>query len=407
MTGPEIQPRLGIRHVLGHSGYRRLWAARTVSQWGDTFNFVALALLIYRLTGSGVGVTGVVVAEIAGVLLVAPWAGPIIDRHSRVGIMVAADLARLTLCLVLALAHTHVAVVYAAAFGLAVGSAFFNPAAGSLLPALVNPEELVAGNSGIWTAAVLSQIALAPLAGLLVTTAGVGAAFVLNAASFAVSAAVLRGLRVIQPAAPVAPRRLLAEVRDGLALMARDRLLGALAAGQLLAALSAGATSALLVVLAGRHLRLAASGYGLLIAAIGVGAALGPLILLRLVRDARRPLWVFGPYVLRGFVDLLLAATTALPVALVALAVYGLGTSTGTVSFNSLVQTHTPESMRGRVFATMDVLWQAGRLTSLGIGGYLADVIGISAVFYLGGGLLLAAGVVGLTAVRAGPRPAS
>jgi len=44
MTRAGIHPRLGIRHVLGHPGYRRLWAARTVSQWGDTFNFIALAL---------------------------------------------------------------------------------------------------------------------------------------------------------------------------------------------------------------------------------------------------------------------------------------------------------------------------------------------------------------------------
>ncbi|MGI8682522.1 MAG: MFS transporter [Mycobacteriales bacterium] len=406
MTGPGEPPRLGIRHVLGHPGYRRLWAARTVSQWGDTFNFVALALLIYRLTGSGVGVTGVVVAEIAGVLLVAPWAGPVIDRHSRVRIMVTADLARMTLCLVLALAHTHVVVVYAVAFGLSAGSAFFNPAAGSLLPALVDSDELVAANSGIWTAAVLSQIALAPIAGLLVTTAGVGIAFALNAASFAVSAAVLANLPTVRPPGAVPRRRLLAESRDGLALVGGDRLLRALATGQLLAALSAGATSALLVVLAVRHLRLAPSGYGLLIAAIGIGAALGPLVLLRLAKDARRPVWVFGPYALRGLVDLLLAATTALPVAMAALAVYGLGTSTGTVSFNSLLQTHTPEPMRGRVFATMDVLWQTGRLVSLGIGGYLADAIGISAVFYLGGGLLLVAGLVGLAAVRGGPPPA-
>jgi len=87
--------------------------------------------------------------------------------------------------------------------------------------------------------------------------------------------------------------------------------------------------------------------------------------------------------------------------------VYGLGTSTGTVSFNSLLQTRTPEPMRGRVFATMDVLWQVGRLASLGIGGFLADALGISAVFYLGGGLLLVAGVAGLAAVRAGPSRAS
>jgi MFS family permease len=407
MTRAGIHPRLGIRHVLGHPGYRRLWAARTVSQWGDTFNFIALALLTYRLTGSGVGVTGVVVAEIAAVLLVAPWAGPVIDRQSRVRIMVAADLVRMALCVVLALAHTHVAVVYAIAFGLSAGSAFFNPAAGSLLPSLVNAEELVAANSGIWSAAVLSQIALAPLAGLLVTTAGVGAAFALNGVSFAVSAAALSRLRIVRPPGAVPGRRLLAEARDGLMLVRRDRLLRALATGQLLAALSAGGTSALLVVLATRHLRLPPGGYGLLIAAIGVGAALGPLVLLPLVEDARRPVWVFGPYLLRGFVDLLLAVTTALPVALTALVAYGLGTSTGTVSFNSLLQTRTPEPMRGRVFATMDVLWQVGRLASLGIGGFLADALGISAVFYLGGGLLLVAGVAGLAAVRAGPSRAS
>ncbi len=69
-------------------GYRRLWSARTVSQWGDTFNFVALALLIYDLTGSGLGVSGLVVAEILPVLLIAPFAGPLVDRWPRVPVMV-------------------------------------------------------------------------------------------------------------------------------------------------------------------------------------------------------------------------------------------------------------------------------------------------------------------------------
>ena len=49
----------GLRSVLAQPDYRRLWAARTVSQWGDTFSFVALASLIYRLTGSAPGVVGV------------------------------------------------------------------------------------------------------------------------------------------------------------------------------------------------------------------------------------------------------------------------------------------------------------------------------------------------------------
>jgi hypothetical protein len=46
----------------------------------------------------------------------------------------------------------------AIAFGLSAGAAFFNPAASSLLPALVKQDELVTANSAIWSAAVLSQI---------------------------------------------------------------------------------------------------------------------------------------------------------------------------------------------------------------------------------------------------------
>jgi len=46
-----------------------LWVPRTVSQWGDAFNTVALVLLVYALTGSGLGVSGVVVAEIMLVLV--------------------------------------------------------------------------------------------------------------------------------------------------------------------------------------------------------------------------------------------------------------------------------------------------------------------------------------------------
>lgn len=392
--------RPGLREVFAEQDYRRLWAARTVSQWGDTFNFVALALLIYDLTGSGLGVTGVVVAEVLPVLLLAPIAGPLVDRWPRVRVMVGSDLFRLALMVLLALWHEAPGGVYAIAFAMSVGAVFFNPAAGSVLPALVRKEALVAANSGIWTAAVLSQIVLAPLAGLLVTTLGYGLAFMINAISYAISALTLRGLHVTGPMEHVQRRRLLAEARDGVVVLIRQRLLRALAIGQLLAALSAGATSALLVVLAEEHLGVTGRGYGLLIGAIGIGAALGPLVLLRLIRDPARPMFVFGPFGLRGLVDLVLATVTAVPVAAAALVAYGVGTSTGAVTFNSMLQANTADHVRGRVFASMDVLWQGGRLISLGIGGVLADLYGIQVVYFLGGALLLAAAAAGLLTVR-------
>jgi hypothetical protein len=126
--------------VLASSAYRRLWAAPTVSQWGDIAQFTALSLLVFHLTGSGVGVTGAVIAEIVPVLLLAPVAGPVVDRLPRVSVMIAADLARAVLAAVLAVWHGDIAVVYAAAFGLSAGAVFFNPASGSLALARLGAE---------------------------------------------------------------------------------------------------------------------------------------------------------------------------------------------------------------------------------------------------------------------------
>ncbi len=401
---PGPPPRPSYRQLFRQPGYRRLWTARTVSQWGDVFNFVALALLVFKLTGTGLGVSGVVVAEIAPVLLLAPVAGAVADRFRRVDVMVGADIVRVALALLLIPGQSNAAAVYALAFAMSAAAAFFNPAASSTLPALVGDDELVTANGGIWTAAVVSQIALAPVAAAVAATLGFGVAFGVNAASFAVSALVLRGLRGEQPPDRTATTRWRwrTAVRDGARHLARDRLLRALAGAQLLAALSAGATSALLVVFAKEGLHVSTGQYGLLVGGIGIGAATGPLLLRRFVHQPRRPAVVFGAFAVRGGVDLALAPARSLAPAVTVLVAYGIGTSTGSVTFNSLVQAAVPAELRGRVFAAFDLLWQLGRLLSVAAGGLVADALGVRAVYYLGGLLLLAAALLGLGQVRAG-----
>lgn len=385
--------------ALRSSRFRRFFAARTVSQWGDTFNTVAIVILVYRLSGSGLSVAATVIFEIVPVLLLGFMAGALVDRLPRTAVMIIADIGRALVAGILALFGHQLWVIYASAFAMSTLTVFFSPAASSVIPGIVGEEDLVGANSAIWSAAVISQIALAPLAGILVATAGPGTAFAVNSVSFLVSAALLGGIQV--PTVPPSPRTKRREdIAVGFAYIRSSRLLTTLGLVQGLAALSAGGTSALLVVLAERHLHLGAARFGILLGAIGVGAGIGAVFVGKLARDIRRPAYLFGPYLLRGLVDLFLASFSSFMGALFALGAYGFGGSVGNVTFNSILQSVIPDDKRGRVFAFYDVVWQTGRLASIGIGGILADTAGITAVYYLGGSVLIIAASIGFVRLR-------
>lgn len=384
-----------VRLLRTSPDFRRLFAAHTVSRAGDAFNTVALVVLVFDLTGSGVGVAGAVMFEVAPVLLLGPLAGLAADRLPRRRLMAGADVFRAVVALALVIASDSLGVAYTVAFGLSAGAVLFNPAAGSLLPEVVGDDDVVTANSAMWSAAVLAQIALAPMAGLVITHWGVEVAFAVNAATFVASAVLLIGLRAGRTPADLVVRGW-AGVLGGVRAVRADPLLTRLAVVQVLASMSAGATSGLLVVLAERWLGVGPGGFGLLLAAIGVGAAAGPLLLRRYVRPGDKR-WLFGPFAARGGVDLTLAAVANPAVAGGALVVYGMSTSTGMVAYQSTLQTLVPAEVRGRAFAFYDVAWNTARLASLALGGVIAEVADVRVV-YVGAGLLLfAAAAVGLT----------
>lgn len=194
--------------LLRSSGeFRRLFLAHTVSRAGDAFNTVALVVLVFELTGSGRGVAGAVMFEVLPVLLLGPVAGLAADRVPRRTLMVGADLFRAAVALALVASASSVAMAYAVAFGLSAGAVVFNPAATSLLPEVVGDDDVVDANSTMWTAAVTVQIALAPVAGFVIAAFGVEIAFLVNAATFIVSAPLLLGLRAGRAAAETTERR--------------------------------------------------------------------------------------------------------------------------------------------------------------------------------------------------------
>ena len=395
----------GVGHafadVARSPSYFPFWSGQLVSNFGDTLHYIALVVLVYELSGRGAAVAALVAAEVVPVLLLGPVAGVVIDRFSRKGVLIGADLLRaaLALSLVWPQGTGH---AYLVAAGLAVGTTAFNATAQAVIPALTTAEQRLAANSVSYSTGRLVQIVASAVVGGLIAAVGTEAAFALNAATFVASAALVARLSIPPHVGQLASNakqglgRYAADAREGWRYALRDRLVSRLLVVQSLASFATGATSAMLVVLAERHLGLSAAGFAWLIGAIGLGALLGPFIPNTLARDYRDPRWLFVPYVVRGVGDALLAVFAPLPVALAIVFVYGLNTSTGVVVFGSTLQDAVPDAVRGRVFTLLDVDWSAMRLLSLAVGALVVDGVGIRTLFWAGGSLLAASGLLGL-----------
>ncbi len=99
---PNLKRRLGITgrayiDVARSPSYFPLWLSQLVSSFGDTLHYIALVVLVLEITGQGVAVAALVVAEILPVLILGPVAGVVIDRFDRRSILIGADLVRAAL----------------------------------------------------------------------------------------------------------------------------------------------------------------------------------------------------------------------------------------------------------------------------------------------------------------------
>ncbi len=251
------------------------------------------------------------------------------DRYRRTSVMIASDLARGALALVMLWAPS-LPVIYAVAFGLSLGNLLYAPAAQSLVPSVVPDRLLGRANAVVWSSFQGLHVLGSVLGGAIVGVAGARAAFEVNAVSFLASAALLIGVREPAVVAPTGsrPGRFVDDVRNGFGFATRDPLLRRLLAVQLLAVLSVGGTGALLVVLAREQFGVSGSRFGALVAAIGVGAFTGPLLTGRLIDRRPSTAFVFVPYIVRGLIDASLTFLRGFLAPAALLFVYGVNTST-------------------------------------------------------------------------------
>jgi MFS family permease len=179
--------------ALGSPAFRRLWIAGLVSETGDWLLFIALPLVVYRLTGSALGTSLAFLLELAPAVLLAPLAARCADRLDRRRLMIAVNLGQAAALLPLLFVRDQnelwiLYLVIAAQAGLGT---LFEPAKNALLPTLVGSERLVSANGLVGLGQNLGRLVGGPLGGVLLAFGDLTVIAVADAASYLISAALV------------------------------------------------------------------------------------------------------------------------------------------------------------------------------------------------------------------------
>lgn len=393
--------------------FRSLWFAQTVSQFGTQITFIAVPLIAIRSFHASPFAIGALNAlDFAPFVLFGFLAGVLADRVRRRTILVVADLLRaLFLVSVPAAYFLHVLILaqlFAVTVLVAAASVAFDVAYQSYLPSLVERRSLVDANSKLELSRSAAQVTGAGAAGVLIQTLTGPGAILVDAASFLASAAAVRRIRraesrlLSDPPKLLSARSVLAEIREGGGFVRRQRALRQLALSSAVANLGIAIVEALILIYAARSLHLGAAVIGAIFAAGNAGIAIGAGAASRVVRRVGTG-WAAAAGTTAEGLGLLLVPLAHGEWAIPGLVVAQIVRTTGIVTFNiaqvSLRQHITPDSILGRVNATMRVIsWTLIPVGAL-LGGGLGSLIGIRLTLFVGAGLGALAVIPSLTIV--------
>lgn len=398
------------RRVLGNSALTRLLAGEFVSSIGDWLYLVALLVVVYQRSNSAalLGVVGA--ARVLPYVLLSVPAGIVVDRFDRRMVLLVTDIARGTVMLGLAALvwfNASLVAIIALTLLAATFSTFFGPAIAAFLPSLARDESELGPANSAWASLDNLGFVIGPaLAGVLIAVGGLTFAFLLNAVSFAVVAAVLwrlpsrGGLAAIAASAAAEAEAAGASVAPkpaGMALWPKlrelRRPLSGLAVINLVGGFVFGGLGVLTVVIAIDVLQQGEAATGYLNAAVGVGGLVGAIGsgVLVLRRRLGPPLVAGGLVLALGLI--FLGSSGSLLPALLAMAVASAGDLVMEVVATTLFQRVVPDEIRGRAYGIMHTItvsaYAAGSLLMPIAAGVTSIVVVLA-----GAGIAMAAAVV-------------
>jgi hypothetical protein len=399
--------------------YRCTWLGQVVSEIGDFFNNVAVLSLVVQTTGSGMALGGLMLARAIPAVLAAPVAGVVLDRMDRRRIMIASDLVRAVVAagFVLVVYRPSTGLLYLLSALLMFASPFFASGRAAILPAITSPQQLHTANSLTQTTQWATLTTGTLLAGFAVAKFGFAGAFVIDSASFVLSALAIAALRrddgfVARGAAPANAVRPWQEYREGLAYVARTPLVLGIGLVSVGWAAGGGAAQILFALFGEQVFRRGPSGIGTIWGFAGIGLLLGGALghaLGRRVGFAGYKRAVTVSYLTHGAAYAAFSVTREYATALAWIAVSRVGMATTSIlNFTQLLR-HTPDALRGRVFSTLESLRWSTMIVSFAAAGIASRYYSPRAIGVVAGMLGALTGALWAAADWAGklPEPAS
>jgi predicted MFS family arabinose efflux permease len=412
-VAPARPPGQCVIATLRHRDFALLWTAGLISVAGDFALLIALPLHAYALTGSAIATGGVFAASLLPQVLFGSVAGVFVDRWDRKRTMVAADLLRAALLLpLLAVGSPDLLwLLYLVRAATGVGGLIFDPAESALLPRLVGEEQLVTANALNALNNNIGRLVGPVAGGLLYAGGGLPAVVIVDAASFALSAALIMAIRAnARPERdePVdgasAWGRMVNEWRAGLRLVSQDRALRTIFIATGLGLLGEGTFSVGFTPLVIDVLEGGAAGAGVLASAQAIGGLLAGVLVARAALKLSPRVLLAGGMIGLGFTDLGVANAALLaPPGPAAMAVgstfmllAGFPVVSSLAARDGLLQSLTADAFRGRVFGALGAIQGLAILVGLTVGAVAIDAIGVVPVVSLGAAMWIVGGAFAL-----------
>ncbi len=383
MLGHMLGP---YRVLRGNRNLQLLFGGQVVSAFGDWLYILALGILAYEITGSATVVAVLTFARLLPYAVLLPFSGVLADLGNRKALMIVADLGRGACMFGLLFAGSEGTLwrAYLLVFLATVFSSLFKPAMSSALPALVGDEENLIQANSIWAQMEAVSFVLGPALGSVLALLGAPElAFVINGATFLVSAATLLFIRIPPREAPETAEDeqeegWLSETLAGFRFLFRENegVLAALTISFVSLAFVGGGIWTLILVLSEESFGLGTEGSGFLNSAYGVGGIFGGLAAGYLASRVR-----LGPAVVWstaaasvGFLFLGVSPAGVLP--FVILFLVGVLDIMVDVNGTTIIQTGTPEELLGRVFGAFESVLMVAMLIGALIVGPLIELLG-------------------------------